>query len=280
MFEVMNKVLRMRRRAPLVLWLAPLILMAACTTYEVPTSGDLELDAEIAKQESMQKALESKHLTQIKRVRDRLYTGAALICAQVGFEPCEFQVRYVRDGHLNAYATYEDGKATLLITTGMMEFLETDERVAVVIGHEMGHIIADHIDKSRMAAGVGAALGAILDVLLGGGGTATQMGAEIGYGAMSADYEREADYLGVYIAYLSDYDIKETPGVWREMGVLHPLSIAVTTTHPATAERFVNLNLALREIADKANKGQPVLPTLQEETVTQVKGDNNGPADR
>ena len=60
-------------------------------------------------------------------------------------ESCGFGVRLDYSDVVNAYA---DGK-DIIITKGMMRFADDDNELALVIAHELGHNVMDHIDKKK-----------------------------------------------------------------------------------------------------------------------------------
>ena len=52
---------------------------------------------------------------------------------------------------------------------------------------------------------------------------------------------------------------------WRRMAAEHPSSIKqnINSSHPATAERFLALEKATSEIAEKQKNSQPLTPELK-----------------
>jgi len=52
------------------------------------------------------------------------------------------------------------------------------------------------------------------------------------------DFEREADYVGLYIMALDGWPIDSAPDLWRRMAAQSPGSIKFASSHPTTAERF------------------------------------------
>lgn len=169
---------------------------------------------------------------------------------------CDYPASVVTDDSVNAYA---DGKA-IYITTGMLRFAETDEELATVIGHELAHNQMGHIKKKKGNATLGAIFGAILTVATGV--DVTQTFAQIGGGAYSKDFESEADYVGIYNVARAGFDISESPNFWRRMGVEHPAAITHGSTHPSTANRFVGLDNAVKEIGEKTIAGLELVPNL------------------
>ena len=162
---------------------------------------------------------------------------------------------------LNAFA---DGKS-VHVFTGMMNFVRSDEELAVVLGHELAHNFRGHLEAQKENALGGVILGAILDGLAGAagvntGGTFSKAGGNIGATTFSVDFEREADYVGLYVMARAGYTIDDAPTFWRRMAVENPDSITMVTTHPATPERFLALAATIKEIKAKQAAHQPLVP--------------------
>lgn len=170
---------------------------------------------------------------------------------------CDYRLTLAsNDSAVNAYA---DGNK-VIITRGMMRFASDDRELALVIGHEIGHNTMGHITKKNVNAG----LGLVVDVLIAATTGVNTGGAfsQIGAGAYSQDFEREADYVGMYYMKLAGYPTEGAAQFWRRMATEFPASIKAShaATHPATAERFVALDQTDAEIQKKADTGSALVP--------------------
>lgn len=76
----------------------------------------------------------------------------------------------------------------------------------------------------------------------------------------SQDFEREADYVGIYALGLADLPISSAPRFWRRMAVANPEAIAFAHSHPTTAERFVRLEQTIHEVDKKIALKLPLRP--------------------
>lgn len=174
---------------------------------------------------------------------------------------CDYPVVLTDDIIVNAYA---DGES-VMVTKGMMDFADKDEDLALVIGHELGHNVMDHIEKKSGNR----ILGAIVDGLIGGltgvHTTAFQNAAGMAY---SQDYEQEADYVGVYFMERGGYNSKEAPMFWRKMGANFPYAISHATTHPTSASRYVFLEKCAAEVKEKEKQGKELLPEYENTKVS------------
>ena len=177
---------------------------------------------------------------------------------------CAFGLVSVKDDLLNAWA---DGK-NVYLTTAMMRFAADDDELAVVVAHEIAHDAMRHIDAKKKNAVFGAILGAALDVAAASqgvntGGDFSRHGAEAGSMVFSQDFEREADYVGLYILARANRAISNAPNFWRRMAQESPGSIKFASSHPTTAERFVRLEQTVAEIQKKQAEGMELAPEMK-----------------
>ena len=181
---------------------------------------------------------------------------------------CKYPVLLVQSDIVNAFA---DG-TRVVITTGMLDFTANDAELAVVIGHEIAHNALEHTDDIRLRH--------ILDVL-----TTAQTGDHADLPAIatgfsfSKEFETDADYVGLYIAARAGYDIGGMGRFWERIARHRPPgnSPSFATTHPSDPERFAAFRSTLREIGDKIEHGDALLPkTISSRSVRQ----SNGPEGR
>ena len=174
---------------------------------------------------------------------------------------CAYDVVIERSGALNAYA---DGRR-IVVTTAMLRFVPDDDELASVLAHEIAHNAMRHLDAQRRNATLGALFGAVVDLAAAANGYDTQggftkAGAEAGAAVFSQDFEREADYVGLYILALAGQPFDSVANLWRRMAVENPGSIRFASTHPTSAERFVRIEQWRRELRTKIAAGKPLIP--------------------
>ena len=189
-------------------------------------------------------------------VRDADYEFFTLDISTVPIS--RFDIQYSADERINAFA---DGKA-LYIMKGLMDFVDSERELQFVIAHELAHNIERHIDKKKNNSLLGGLLGGAVDVFITaktGIGTSAfgRTGRNIGVLAHSKAFEREADYLGMYLLANAGISIQGVADFWRKMSTL---GAGYSRTHPSTAERFVNLMAIEQEINDKITGGAALLP--------------------
>ena len=179
------------------------------------------------------------------------------------FDPdliCNYPILLVQNDSVNAFAN----GSQIGITTGMIRFAQKDEQLGLVIAHELGHNIMDHISKFR----TNSLLGTIVDLAAAYYGVNTQgVFGQAGARMYSQEFEAEADYVGIYYMERAGYSIDNVADFWRDMAVEHPGSInqSHASTHPATPERFLEINAAIEEIKEKKRLNQQLIPNVSNE---------------
>ena len=179
---------------------------------------------------------------------------------------CNYPVMLIQSDSVNAFT---DGKR-VYISSGLMRFLQSDNELALVIGHELAHCVMNHISKQMGNTLIGGILGALATVLTGV--DMTRVGMEAGRFAFSQEFEAEADYVGCYLAARAGYDVSDAADIWRRIAVFHPEAINLKgSTHPSTAKRFIAIKKAAEEIKEKQRLGKPLIPEkrISEEKETQ-----------
>jgi hypothetical protein len=164
---------------------------------------------------------------------------------------CDYDNIVLQDGSLNAYS---DG-SNIVMTSTMMRFAN-DQELQVVYAHEFAHNAMQHLEAKKKNSLFGALLGALGDIVMASqgintGGYYTAKGASAGAMTFSQDFEREADYVGLYAMALANVSLESAPNFWRHMAQADPKSIGLAYTHPTTAERFVRMEQTISEIDGK-----------------------------
>jgi predicted Zn-dependent protease len=182
----------------------------------------------------------------------------------ISLEPaCDYEAALNRDAAINAYA---DGER-ILVNTGMMNFVRSEKELALVLAHELSHNFLGHVDTQRQRTIVGGGLGLVLDVLIGATTGITpglsRAGASLAQRVHSVQFEQEADYAGLYLMRRAGYDLTGVAEFWRRIATQDMRQISLRSTHPTSAERFVALETAIREIEAKERAGQPLVPNFK-----------------
>ncbi len=172
---------------------------------------------------------------------------------------CDYGLVVTAGGDINAYA---DGDR-VIVPWAMMRFA-TDDDLTAIVGHEVAHNAMGHIEARKKNMLLGGLLGAALDIAAGADVNSNQSATASFMGmaaeAYSQDFEREADYVGAYIAARAGHSLEGTPLFWRRFASVNPSAISYAGSHPTTAERFVRLQRIIEEIQAKLRAGEELLP--------------------
>lgn len=134
--------------------------------------------------------------------------------------------------------------------TGIMPICKDETGIAVVMGHEVAHAIANH-GRERMSQQMLAQYGlGTLSAVMGQNPTAGKdllmqaigAGTNIGMLKFSREHESEADHIGLIFMSMAGYDPNEAPKFWERMtagGGQEPPEFM--STHPSHSTRIKDL---------------------------------------
>jgi Zn-dependent protease with chaperone function len=198
--------------------------------------------------------------------------GETLTALATPLPACNYPANIKEDPEINAYA---DGQQ-VVFNTGLLNFYTSDEEFAVVASHELSHNTLDHLGKKKENALVGGALGLAADILIiattGINPGLYRTGEQLGAQAYSVEFEKEADYQGLYLMRRAGYPIANAANVWRRLAAENPSSITISRTHPSTPERFLAMSTAIAEIESKESQHIALLPNLKDGTTASAVG--------
>lgn len=166
---------------------------------------------------------------------------------------CTSFVYLIQESEPNAFA---DGK-DIFVFTGLVKEVENDHEMQVVLAHELAHNAQNHIAKS---ARIGWAT-TVLDILIGDEDSEGPI-TDLTLTALSPGFEREADYVGIYMLARAGLDTEHVSTFWKRLAVEYPEQNVRTllSTHPIHGERYVNLDKAHDEIVEKKESGAALVP--------------------
>ncbi len=137
------------------------------------------------------------------------------------------------------------------------------DKLAVIMGHEIGHALAHHgaermsqqklarLGQAAIAVGVGDMDIAQRQTILGAFGFA----ASGGLNAFSREHEKEADKIGLDLLVRACYDPREAPELWQRMGRLGgERPPEWMSTHPASETRAENFRKWMPEAVAEYNR--------------------------
>ncbi|MBQ7154146.1 MAG: M48 family metallopeptidase [Synergistaceae bacterium] len=165
-------------------------------------------------------------------------------------------VTYVDDASPNAWVAFKSADDfTINVTRGLMKILNTEEEMAGVWGHEIGHVRLGHYNKSQWR-NVGWNIGsAILQKKTGQiGQTLGAVGMNLAENGFSRRQETQSDEYGVKLLVKAGYN---PMGLYNAMKAFkdngYGTKSGITnwfSTHPATDDRLAKL----QEFAAKYGK--------------------------
>ncbi len=135
--------------------------------------------------------------------------------------------------------------------TAIIPICKDEQGVAVVMGHEVAHAIANH-GAERMSQGMLAEFGlSTIGAAMGQNPTATQqifaqaigMGTNVGMLKFSRNHESEADHMGLIFMAMAGYDPSSAPKFWERMATLSggQQPPEFLSTHPSHETRINDL---------------------------------------
>jgi predicted Zn-dependent protease len=190
------------------------------------------------------------------RLQAALDAVAARLLAAAGERPEDWQAVVFAGPEVNAFALPGN---RIGVFEGMFGILDNPDQLAAVVGHEIGHVGAEH-SQERMTAEVARSLGIRLIALLlrlgdvqYGEDIAAALGLGAHYGLLlpySRGHELEADRLGLELMSAAGYDPAQAVALWRNMQAAQGEGLpGFLSTHPTPADRIEALEAMVPEAA-------------------------------
>ncbi len=157
-------------------------------------------------------------------------------------------------GKINAYAKFSG----IQFTSGMVHFVENDDELAVIMGHELAHLTAKHLPKNISMAALCGMLGGLT-------GPFAPLTTQALYAPYMRENEREADYIGLIYAYNADYNIEKGVTLWKRFALEIPRSRSKSylRSHPASPERILRVKKVVELIKSGKNPLQDFILNQQ-----------------
>lgn len=184
-----------------------------------------------------------REVDRVERIGRRLAESARQLYPTASL-PQKWNIVLIQDDTPNAFAL---PGGQIGVHTGMVELAENDDAIGIVIGHEIGHVMAAHAAE-RMSHQVllvgGLALGSAAledqddgtrQVVLAALGVGASVGMMLPYSRL---HETEADELGLLIAANAGFDPREAVGLWQRMGEQNSGGVEFLSTHPLPRTRI------------------------------------------
>jgi predicted Zn-dependent protease len=261
----------------IILILFLLLVLPSCQTVPITGRGQLSLIPEdtilpmsfnqyrdfLAKHRVVEQGEQAET---VKRVGRRIERAVERYFAEHGLssrlKDYQWEFSLVEGKEVNAWCM-PGGK--VVVYTGILPITKDENGLAVVMGHEIAHAVANH-GGERMSQGLLAEMGGLAleaalaqkpretnDLFLAAYGMGAQVGVLLPFSRL---HESEADHLGLIFMAMAGYDPRGAVEFWDRMAkAKHGASPpALLSTHPADAQRIENLRKLLPEAMQYYNK--------------------------
>jgi predicted Zn-dependent protease len=255
---------------PLSITMAAVFLLIACST--VPITGRKQLNLipagtmqAMSYQEygtflqSHKLSSNTQQVDMVRRVGNDIKNAVERYFAEKGLSKqlngYQWEFNLVESPDVNAWCM-PGGK--VVIYTGILPITQSEAGLAVVMGHEVAHAVAEH-GNERMSQGLltqlgGMALSEALSnkpaetraLFMTAYGVGAQVGVLLPY---SRTHESEADRLGLIFMAMAGYDPNEAVAFWQRMSA-HKGGQAppeFLSTHPSDQTRIANIQKHMSE---------------------------------
>ena len=196
---------------------------------------------------------DNQKVAKVRRVGNRIAKAAESFLAESGHQDLiknfQWQFNLIEDDETANAWVMPGGKAA--VYTGILPFTKDETGLAVVLGHEVGHALANHgnerMSQELLANMGGMALSTALssqpqmsrELAMAAFGAGASIGVLLPYSRLQ---ESEADHIGLILMARAGYDPREAVPFWQRMnkapGSRPP---ELLSTHPAPETRIANL---------------------------------------
>ncbi len=245
------------------------LLLAGCAT--VPLTGRQQV---LLMSEQEERALGAQtfrdYLAKATPSRDPAARGQVTrvgrrIAAVTGRDDFRWDFRVVDEDQVNAFCL-PGGK--VVVYTGLLERVDSDDELAAVLGHEVAHAIARHgAERASQEMLVGLGMSVAAGLIVARSHDSTSAGlivAALGAGATvgillpySRLHESEADRMGLIYMAMAGYDPRAALRFWQRMQAMEGRGATpeFLSTHPADDTRVAAIQAALPEAMARYRPG-------------------------
>src|SRR6202163_615333 len=227
-----------RRLTVIALTVAMMSASIPAPAFALPTSSEVQYGKEYDKQITDSTVVVTDPLLNqwVNDISNKLW-------AQTARKDVPYSIKILVVSELNAFSTMG---GYIYINEGTLDFVQSDDELASIIGHETGHIERRHAVTSANKA-------SILNVIFGVAalfiplvyrfGQIAQAGA---LARIARDDENEADKYGLMLMARAGYDPDAMPSFMAHLGAVesanHDLISKYLADHPDNKKRLANLN--------------------------------------
>ena len=243
--------------------LAAITILTACTTSPTGRSQVKLFSAERLNSMGTQTFASLKSEQKVSNQRVENQYVQCIADALIPFIPAgtfdgDWEVVVFDDEQVNAFAL-PGGK--IGIYTGILQVATTPDQLAAIMGHEIGHVIAEH-GNERMSIAILSNLGlqitnvglqsaGVTDsnqaLMMAGAGLLAQFGVNLPF---SRAHESESDLIGLQLMAKAGFDPNAAPLLWQNMAAAAAGKAPPEwqSTHPSHATRIADLTAAIPSV--------------------------------
>ncbi|WP_066621864.1 M48 family metallopeptidase [Rufibacter roseus] len=245
------------------------LVTVGCST--VPITGRRQVSL-VSDQEVMQMSLQAyremmsqsklsnnaQQTAMVKRVGQRIQQAVETYMRQQGASDqlagYQWEFNLIDDPkQQNAFAM-AGGKTA--VYTGLLPITQDETGLAVVMGHEIAHVIAKHVNERISQQMLAEAGGGVIGAATGQGGATSQVvnvaygiGAGVGMMKFGRTQESEADRLGLIFMAMAGYNPEAALTFWKRMDAASGWQSQpeILSTHPSNQTRIADIQKHLPE---------------------------------
>ena len=245
----------MRQTFSIFVFIAAFVLSCATTGpggkksfIIIPTSQEVSIGAGMAEQVAQTEKVLNDDLWQnyLNEVGQKIVN----VCDR---KDIQFHFTVIESDQINAFAA---PGGYIYFYTGLLREMENEAEMAMVLSHEISHVVARHGIK-RLQASLGVA--AAYELVFGNDSTSALINTAIGLGlglvfsGYSRENEREADNFGMYYLVRAGYDPEAGMGMFDKLAALGgegsgSIFEQLSRSHPETKERINNTRQQIAEM--------------------------------
>lgn len=210
-----------------------------------------------------------QHIALVNKVGERMAKAISWDMLNADWEFVVFE----NPNRINAFAM-AGGKVGVF--SGLFRIVESEEDLAVVIGHELAHVAAKHVNE-RLSQDILIKGGSIAAAVATGGQEvlirnavmdAYGLGSQLGTYAFTRKKEIEADYIGLIYMARAGYDPELAIDFWERMHKEtqgKPVPPQWLSTHPSHQDRILLLHRHMPEAVEvfEGSSGKPKIRIIQ-----------------
>jgi len=182
----------------------------------------------------------------IKQAAEKFYAEKGLSSQLSGYQ---WEFKLLKADQVNAWCM-PGGKVA--VYTGILPITKNTDGLAVVMGHEIGHALANHSGEQMTRMQNMQTIGSIVGAAAGNSkfGTAFQklypVAGQVGILKYSRNMELDADVTGLYLMAMAGYNPNEAIPFWERMSQAGSGgTVEFLSTHPSDATRIAKIREAL-----------------------------------